>query len=678
MANNINNQSANDIYPLGTLRINEKPKDTLRIQEKPKDTLRIEERPKDTLRITPEDTPKPRIIISERKAIEDINRIRAEAERIFQELELKKKEAGTYQAPVSIVDYLASQGRPSDFASRQAMAEGFGIRDYIGSAAQNLRMLEILQKQPPPRIKTQQELRDEYELERDKKRDDLLTGAIKDKLGEGEAPPPTPPTPPPTPTPLTPPPAPRIGFTPQQYEAQPFWRRPDETLEEYNERISVLQTPEDRGELPEPDLGISDELRDILNDIRKDREDLDDKYTFYQGEFDKLKRGDIPFTADEQAQLDNINYVFDDLRELQITANKNFEKATEIAGISGGRQRYAPEIHIGNVAKVVNTGIKKIREIEQDRLSTLSSLRQAISDKNYTRMADEYERFEKYSENKTKSILDMYDRIKEAEDDIRDFTYKQEQDNIDNILKAKRLDMETKDKEIRRILDQAKFDETKINNLRDYAIAQRKLALEEAEFAEKYEKGSRVVEVDEIKDLLEIYPDTEIIFGMTEDEVNRAILQTPLSEDEVLFYQTNDPALNINFNDTIESRNQKRDLADTLVMLKQAGVSVSLKALIDKYTALYPDEISSIAKGVGYEFEPAVEVSLAPEMKGEVEKPTEKPTQEQIEERERGTYDDILNLIGGKEYKMDELDKLFPRDETKGDIFTDNLFNILF
>jgi hypothetical protein len=44
----------------------------------------------------------------------------------------------------SIVDYLKSIGQPSDFTSRKLLAEKYGIKDYVGSAEQNVQLLNLL------------------------------------------------------------------------------------------------------------------------------------------------------------------------------------------------------------------------------------------------------------------------------------------------------------------------------------------------------------------------------------------------------------------------------------------------------------------------------------------------------------------------------------------------------
>lgn len=52
----------------------------------------------------------------------------------------------SYTGP-SIVDYLASTGQPSDFASRAALAEQSGIKNYTGTAEQNTQLLNQLRGQ---------------------------------------------------------------------------------------------------------------------------------------------------------------------------------------------------------------------------------------------------------------------------------------------------------------------------------------------------------------------------------------------------------------------------------------------------------------------------------------------------------------------------------------------------
>ncbi len=54
-------------------------------------------------------------------------------------------------ATTSIVDFLNSQGSPSDYNSRAALAAKMGISNYQGTASQNTQLLSMLQSTPAPR-----------------------------------------------------------------------------------------------------------------------------------------------------------------------------------------------------------------------------------------------------------------------------------------------------------------------------------------------------------------------------------------------------------------------------------------------------------------------------------------------------------------------------------------------
>lgn len=124
--------------------------------------------------------------------------------------------AATYTG-VSIVNYLASVGQPSDYASRAKLAQQQGITNYTGTAAQNTQLLNTLRSQQQyaptsaPKLST-----------------DVVTppGGPVQPLTWGATPAvPVTPTPP---------------ITQQQYQYQP-----GETTPQYNARIAAL-----RGEAP--------------------------------------------------------------------------------------------------------------------------------------------------------------------------------------------------------------------------------------------------------------------------------------------------------------------------------------------------------------------------------------------------------------------------------------------
>jgi hypothetical protein len=54
----------------------------------------------------------------------------------------------SYPDEDSIVDYLKSNGLPSDMAAREIIAEKHGIVPYTGTAEQNTRLLALLREPP--------------------------------------------------------------------------------------------------------------------------------------------------------------------------------------------------------------------------------------------------------------------------------------------------------------------------------------------------------------------------------------------------------------------------------------------------------------------------------------------------------------------------------------------------
>lgn len=56
------------------------------------------------------------------------------------------KPAAPKKVYTSLVEYLKAHGKPSDYASRKKLAAKYNIRPYTGTASQNIRLLELLQK----------------------------------------------------------------------------------------------------------------------------------------------------------------------------------------------------------------------------------------------------------------------------------------------------------------------------------------------------------------------------------------------------------------------------------------------------------------------------------------------------------------------------------------------------
>jgi hypothetical protein len=61
-----------------------------------------------------------------------------------------KTSSSQLNVSTSIVDYLKSIGQPSDFTSRKLLAEQYGIKNYVGSAEQNIQLLNLLRSGAKP------------------------------------------------------------------------------------------------------------------------------------------------------------------------------------------------------------------------------------------------------------------------------------------------------------------------------------------------------------------------------------------------------------------------------------------------------------------------------------------------------------------------------------------------
>ena len=313
-------------------------------------------------------------VITATPAKQDVSNITAKTNEITQGMQnqavLPKT---TFNPDVSVVDYLASTGKPSDFASRAVMAKNAGIQNYTGTAQQNQQLIASLKNVPPakPEVKPVE-----------KAQQQALDAA------NGKVPP-----------------------TPEEIAKQ----KNDSIIGIYEQGVT---NPNDiLSHLNGQDITINDVNNAIagaselskfksgqnakVNDLITANEDLKTK-------LGQLANGTFPLTDSEQAQIKSINDKFDQIKDDQITANKNYEGATTIAGIASGRNRYTPEIEAGNLASAVNVGIRKIADIESQRVDAVNKLKQAIEDNDYKLITATYDAVNKLADAKGTALNDIY------------------------------------------------------------------------------------------------------------------------------------------------------------------------------------------------------------------------------------------------------------------------------
>ena len=123
---------------------------------------------------------------------------------------------------------------------------------------------------------------------------------------------------------------------------------------------------------------------------------------------DQIANGTYPLTDAQQAQLNGIKASYQNMIAEQSSANTNYESAVKMAGISAGRNMYAPEVELGNVKKATDEGLAKISDLNDKMNSALAAAKQAIADDDTKLLDQQYANIVKLQDQKNQSISDLY------------------------------------------------------------------------------------------------------------------------------------------------------------------------------------------------------------------------------------------------------------------------------
>lgn len=165
---------------------------------------------------------------------------------------------------------------------------------------------------------------------------------------------------------------------------------------------------------------------------------LDAGYKDYLKKINDLNNGIFTLSADEQAQIDYVKRMFDELREKQITANKNFEGSVLTNNVRSGMQEFMNETASGLYKQAVDDGIKKVKDIEMQALAKISELKDLFKDKRYKQVGEAYQQLSDYLKQKSQAISEIYAATKdyyEQQQKAEEFAYKKQQDEIINQFK---------------------------------------------------------------------------------------------------------------------------------------------------------------------------------------------------------------------------------------------------
>lgn len=415
-------------------------------------------------------------VVTPELAIQDVNKIQQTTGTITDAMRAQQQYTQLSRENLSIVDYLNSKGQPSSFAARTELAKQMGIQNYTGTADQNIQMLRTLQNAAPPtetkpgEAPSGEVTQEESSPEIKARIDQMLADAERQRQGV------------------------KPGDVPQEEEEQ-FDRNSlidiaiNSGLTDFNQILDFLNRNKEAGQpaYTQDDittyLGTNEGIQFKLQSNQIQNQ-LDEQHNKFQADIDKLKAGTIPLTPAQQAQVDGLKAAFDQLKQQQLLANKNYEGALTQAGIVSGRQRYAPEIQAGELFAAISTGIQKIADIDSKASMAVAQLTQGFQTDNFEIIRQSYDEFSSYLKDKAKIINDLHEKTVKAVQEARDFNYKVQQDKIANQMLSDKFAFEMftdeRDFALRQEMENRKFDYQMRQDMIENALAQQKITIDQA------------------------------------------------------------------------------------------------------------------------------------------------------------------------------------------------------
>ncbi len=145
-------------------------------------------------------------------------------------------------------------------------------------------------------------------------------------------------------------------------------------------------------------------MQKSIDDQQKAYDDMNTKIT-------GIQNGSIPLTADQQAQVTNLQNQFAQLRLDQEKYNKAYEGGTEMLGVRSGINRYAGQEQQNRIQEAVDTGTKKITDLDVKAASAISSLKQGFVTGNIKAVEDAYKAYSDFTQQKSNTLKDMNNAI---------------------------------------------------------------------------------------------------------------------------------------------------------------------------------------------------------------------------------------------------------------------------
>lgn len=155
---------------------------------------------------------------------------------------------------------------------------------------------------------------------------------------------------------------------------------------------------------------------------------LDENYTKITNLIDSLTKGTIALTANQQTLIDSIQTNLVKATAAQKTANANYEAGLTQAGIAAGRNRYAPEIEMGNIYNAINLGASKINDLDAAAVAKKAELMEQFQTNNYQNAIASYKELQSILKDKEDTIIKMEIMARDYAKEARDEEYRATQD----------------------------------------------------------------------------------------------------------------------------------------------------------------------------------------------------------------------------------------------------------
>jgi len=133
----------------------------------------------------------------------------------------------------------------------------------------------------------------------------------------------------------------------------------------------------------------------------------------FQSQIQQILTGTFPLTPAQQAQIQATQNSFAQLKAQQDLANKNFEGMAKLSELPG----VAPIINLGIIKNVVDEGVTKIANIDNQASKAVADLQQGFMNQDYTMINDAYSQASKLFADKTSAIQQMNDNVRNATND---------------------------------------------------------------------------------------------------------------------------------------------------------------------------------------------------------------------------------------------------------------------